>query len=89
MDYLKARIYEVIWLNSFKQELSHIYNYLSKDSNDHLIVKKFHKKNSKIFILFIILSQYISKNRPSKNVRRITIDKYVVLYTVDEIEQKV
>ena len=89
MDYLKARKYEVIWLNSFKQELSHIYNYLSKDLNNHSIVKKIHKKilNS-LFYLSYYPNIYQKIDHP-KNVRRITIEKYIILYTVDDIKQKV
>lgn len=89
MDYLKAKKYEVIWLNSFKQELSHIYHYLSVKFNNNSIVKRFHKKVlNQLSYLSYYPNIYQKINHP-KNVRRITVDKYVILYTVDEIQQKV
>jgi len=89
MGYLKAKKYEVIWLNSFKQELSHIYHYLFVKFNNILIVKRFHKK---ILNRLFYLSHYpnlYQKINHHKNVRRVTVDKYVILYTVDETEKRV
>ncbi len=89
MDYLKAKKYEVIWLNSFKQELSHIYHYLSINLNNRLIVKRLHKKVLNSLFYLSYSPNIYQKIEHSNNVRKITIDKYVVMYTVDEKLRKV
>ena len=44
MDYLENKKYKVIWLNSFKDELSHIYHYLSENLNEFSITNNSHSK---------------------------------------------
>ncbi|MBQ8042791.1 MAG: type II toxin-antitoxin system RelE/ParE family toxin [Clostridia bacterium] len=89
MDYLKAKKYKVIWLNSFKQELSHIYRYLSVKFNNDLIIKRFHKKVLNQLFYLSYYSNIYQKIEHPKNIRRVTVDKYVVLYTIDDIQKNV
>lgn len=89
MGYLKAKKYEVIWLNSFKQELSHIYHYITVKFNNHSIVKRFHKKVLNSLFYLSYYPNIYQKIDYYKNVRKITIDKYVVLYTIDETKKTV
>ena len=89
MECLSNKRYEVIWLNSFKDELSHIYHYLSKELNEPYIVNKFHRK---VFNSLSYLSYYpeiYQKINHNKNIRRIPIDKYVILYTIDNHKKRV
>lgn len=83
MDYQENNRYKIIWLNSFKNELSHIYNYLSNKLKEPSIANKFH---SKVFKTLSTLS-YFPERFPLLNhkntIRKIPIDKYVILYTVN------
>lgn len=83
MDYQENNRYKIIWLNSFKNELSHIYYYLSNKLKEPFIANKFH---SKVFKTLSTLS-YFPERFPllnhNNNIRKIPIDKYVILYTVN------
>lgn len=89
MDYLKAKRYDVMWLNSFKEELSHIYHYISVNLNNHVSVKKLHKKILNSLFYLSYYPQIYQKIDHPKNIRRIPIEKYVILYSVDDINQKI
>lgn len=84
MDYLENKKYKVIWLNSFKDELSHIYHYLSENLNEFSITNNFHRKVFKALSNLSYFPEMYQKINHEKNIRRITIDKYVILYTVDD-----
>ena len=89
MDYPNVKKYEVIWLNSFKNELSHIYNYLSVNLNEHSVAKKLHKKILNSLYYLSYYPNIYQKINHRKNIRRIPIDKYVILYTVDNLKKQV
>ena len=48
MDSLENRKYKIEWLDSFKDELSQIYYYLSKILKELSIANNFHKKVYKL-----------------------------------------
>lgn len=83
MDYLENNDYQVIWLNSFKHELSHIYYYLSKVLQEPLIANNFHKKVYRVLETLAYFPERYATILSKKGVHRIPIDKYVILYTVN------
>lgn len=90
MDYLKTNKFEVIWLNSFTDELSYIYNYFSTNLNENSIINKFHRKILKSLSYLSYYPEIYQKiNHPTKEIRRIPIDKYVILYSLDKVSKRV
>ena len=89
MGFKSKQKYEVIWLNSFKEELSHIYHYLVKELNQVLIAKKLHKKILKLLSYLYFYPELYQKINHNKDVRRIPIGKYVILYTIDNYKKQV
>ena len=83
MDYQENNRYKIIWLNSFKRELSHIYYYLSIKLKEPSIANKFHSKVLKILSTLSYFPERFPKINHNKNIRKIPIDKYVILYTVN------
>ena len=83
MDYQENKKYKIIWLNSFKYELSHIYNYLSRTLKEPSLANKFHNEVFKFISTLSYFPERYQKIFPDKNIRRIPIDKYVILYTVN------
>lgn len=89
MDCLKANKYEVIWLNSFKDELSHMYNYFSINLNENGIAAKFHKKVINSLSHLSYYPELYQKINHSKEIRRIPIGKYVIFYTINRFKKQV
>lgn len=82
MDYQENNKYKIIWLNSFKNDLSHIYYYLSYKLKEPSIANKFHSKVFKTLSTLSYFPERFPLLKHNKNIRKISIDKYVVLYTV-------
>lgn len=83
MDSLENRKYKIEWLDSFKDELSQIYYYLSKILKEPSIANNFHKKVYKLISSLSYFPERYQKIAFDKNIRRIPIDKYIILYTVN------
>lgn len=83
MDYLENRKYKIIWLNNFRHELSHIYYYLSKILKEPSIANNFHRKVYKTLSTLSYFPKRYQKIYSNKNIRRIPIDNYIILYTVN------
>ena len=82
MDLIKK--YKIITFPSFENELDEIYNYLLKILNEPNIANKFHKK----FLKQIKSLQYFPErnikifSKRNKNLRRLLIDNYSIIYEV-------
>lgn len=83
MDYLENRKYKIIWLNSFRRELSHIYYYLSKILKKPSIANSFHRKVYQTLSTLSYFPERYQKIYGNKNIRKIPIDNYIILYTVN------
>lgn len=83
MDSLENRKYQLIWLNSFKDELSHIYYYLSNILKEPSIANNFHHKVFKILSSLSYFPERYQRISSHKNIRRIPINNYIILYTVN------
>jgi len=93
MVYLYKK-YKINFTNQFKMEL---YNFLYKTSpltNNSLISDKFYSKIMKsLFSLKIFPERYAKiytlNNKEYSNIRRLTIDKYVIIYEVNNTTNEV
>lgn len=83
MDSLENRKYKVVWLNSFKHELSRIYYYLSEILKEPSTANNFHKKIFKMLSTLSYFPERYPKMSFDKDIRRMPIDKYIILYTVN------
>lgn len=83
MDSLENRKYKVVWLNSFKHELSQVYYYLSQILKEPSTANKFHKKVYKILSTLSYFPERSPEISFDKNIRKISIDKYIILYTIN------
>ena len=71
MDYLENRKYKIIWLNSFRRELSHIYYYLSKILKEPSIANSFHRKVYQTLSTLSYFPERYQKIYGNKNIRKI------------------
>ena len=83
MDYLENKKYKVIWLNSFKHELSHNYYYLSNNLKAPSAANKLHRKVFKTLSSLSYFPERYQKTYCNKDIRKIPLGKYIILYTVD------
>lgn len=89
MNYLANKKYKVIWLNSFKTELSHIYFYLCNNLKQHYSAKNLHTRISKLLSSLSYFPERYPKLSIHKDIRKIVFNKYIILYTVNLNTQEV
>ena len=83
MDYQENKKYQIKLRNKFKDELDQIYFYLSKILKEPSIANNFHKKVYKTISTLSYFPERYQKISITKNIRRIPINGYVILYNVN------
>ena len=83
MAYHETRKYKIKLRNKFKNELDQIYFYLSKILKESSVAKNFHKKVYKTISTLSYFPERFQKISFTKNILRIPINKYIILYTVN------
>ena len=83
MDYQGNRKYQIKLRNKFKDELDQIYLYLSKILKEPSIANNFHKKVYKTISTLSYFPERYQKISITKNIRRIPINGYIILYSVN------
>lgn len=83
MDYQENKKYQIKLRNKFKDELDQIYFYLSKILKEPSIANNFHKKVYKTISTLSYFPERYQKISVTKNIRRIPINGYIILYSVN------
>lgn len=88
MTFLNNKKYHIIWTTNFKYELKKIFNYLIYFLNLPLSAEKLHRK----IVTSLSTLQYFPerhskireiKNFKYKNIHRLIIDNYIIIYKVN------
>lgn len=88
MTYLNTKQYKIIWSSDFLSELDNIYNYLIYKFKEPQIAKKLKKKiTTTLSSLQFFPSRHLNLNNflnsKQKNLHKILIDNYVLIYKID------
>ena len=86
-------MYKIIFTDEFDEEIQQIYDYISKNLKEKEIADRFISKvYGRIEDLKIFPKMYMKiekMDRLHNEYHRIVVNNYIVLYTVDELNQKV
>ena len=86
-------MYKIIFTDEFDEEIQQIYDYISKNLKEKEIADRFISKvYGRIEDLKIFPKMYIKiekMDRLHNEYHRLVVNNYIVLYTVDELNQRV
>ena len=87
MDF-KKEIYEIEFTEDCRDEIRDIYKYISENLKAEEVAKKLMKKmRDNVIALAESPKLYVTlpkKDRRKRDFRRMVVDNYVILYTIDE-----
>ena len=86
-------MYKIIFTDEFDEEIQQIYDYISKNLKEKEIADRFISKvYGRIEDLKIFPKMYMKiekMDRLHNEYHRLVVNNYIVLYTVDELNQRV
>ncbi len=86
-------MYKIIFTDEFDEEIQQIYDYISKNLKEKEIADRFISKvYGRIEDVKIFPKMYMKigkMDRLHNEYHRLVVNNYIVLYTVDELNQKV
>lgn len=89
----KKEIYEIEFTEDCRDEIKEIYKYISEDLVEREAAKRLMKKMKKAVMDLAeaprIYTEIEKKDRRKRDFRRIVINNYVILYTIDEEKKTV
>ena len=89
----KKEIYEIEFTEDCRDEIKEIYKYISEDLVEREAAKRLMKKMKKAVMDLAeaprIYTKIEKKDRRKRDFRRIVINNYVILYTIDEEKKTV
>ena len=90
---LDIKIYKIIYTQDFREELVNIYNYIANVLKEKEISNKFIRKIliriSELEIFPRLYMKIRRFDRLNNEYHRMVVNNYIILYTIDDLNQKV